>query len=167
MTIRDERPEDAAAVRAAVRAAFGQDEEADLVEALRNAGDAAIALVAEQGGAIVGHVLFSPMREPERCLGLAPVSVAPEFQGQGIGAALIRAGIEQAKREGWRGIFVLGHADYYPRFDFSPDAARGCASPFAGPHFMFLPLDDRVRAAERRDMPRVSAIEARAVGANA
>ena len=129
-------------MRAVVRAAFGQDEEADLVEALRRDGDATIALVAEQDGAVVGHVLLSPMREPERCLGVAPVSVTPGFQRQGIGAALIRAGVEQAKREGWRGIFVLGHANYYPRFDFSPDAARDFASPFAGPHFMFLPLTD-------------------------
>ena len=129
-------------MRAVVRAAFGQDDEADLVEALRRDRDAAIALVAERDGTIVGHVLFSPMREPERCLGLAPVSVTPGFQGQGIGSALIRAGIEQARRNGWRGIFVLGHADYYPRFGFSPEAARGFTSPFAGPHFMFLPLTD-------------------------
>ena len=129
-------------MRAVVRAAFGQDEEADLVEALRRAGDAAIALVAERDGAIVGHVVFSPMREPERCVGLAPVSVAPEFQGQGIGTALIRAGTEQARREGWRGVFVVGHAAYYPRFGFSPEATRNFASPFAGPHFMFLPLTD-------------------------
>ncbi len=51
-------------------------------------------------------------------------------------------GTEQARREGWRGVFVLGHAAYYPRFGFSPEAARGFASPFAGPHFMFLPLTD-------------------------
>ena len=127
-------------MRAVVRAAFGQDEEADLVEALHKAGNAAIALVAERGGAVVGHVMFSPMREPKRCLGLAPVSVVPEFQGKGIGAALIRAGVEQAQREGWRGVFVLGHADYYPRFGFGPEAARTFASPFAGPHFMYLPL---------------------------
>jgi putative acetyltransferase len=129
-------------VRAVVSAAFGQDDEAKLVEALRANGDAAIALVAEQDGAVAGHILFSPMREPERCLGLAPVSVAPAFQGQGIGAALIRAGIERARNEDWRGVFLLGHADYYPRFGFSPEAARGFASPFAGPHFMYLPLTD-------------------------
>ena len=127
-------------MRAVVRAAFGQDEEADLVEALRRDGDPAIAFVAERAGTVVGHILFSPMREPERCLGLAPVSVGPEFQGQGIGAALIRAGIQRARHEGWRGIFVLGHAGYYPRFGFSPEAARGFSSPFAGPHFMFLAL---------------------------
>lgn len=129
-------------MRAVVVAAFGQDDEAELVEALQNAGDAAIALVAERAGAVVGQVLFSPMREPERCLGLAPVAVLPEHQGEGIGVALIRAGIERARAEGWRGVFVLGHADYYPRFGFSPEAARGFESPFAGPHFMFLPLSD-------------------------
>ena len=127
-------------MRAVVAAAFGQDDEADLVEALHAAGDAAIALVAEQDGAVVGHVLFSPMRSPERCLGLAPVSVTPAHQGSGIGSTLIRAGLERAREEGWRGVFVLGHAGYYPRFGFSPEIARGFASPFAGPHFMFLAL---------------------------
>ena len=129
-------------MRAVVAAAFRQDDEADLVEALHTAGDAAIALVAELDRSIVGHALFSPMRSPERCLGLAPVSVMPALQGRGIGAALIRAGLERARNEDWRGVFVLGHADYYPRFGFSPEAARGFVSPFAGPHFMFLPLTD-------------------------
>ena len=129
-------------MRAVVRAAFGQDEEADLIEALRAAGDAAIALVAELEGAVVGQVMFSPMREPAGCLGLGPVSVGPDLQRGGIGSTLIRAGIQRAREEGWRGIFLLGHAKYYPRFGFSPEAARGFASPFAGPHFMFLPLSD-------------------------
>jgi putative acetyltransferase len=127
-------------VRAVVAAAFGQDDEAGLVEALHAAGDTAIALVAELDGAIVGHVLFSPMRAPERFLGLGPVSVTPDFQGCSIGSALIRAGLERARTQGWRGVFVLGHAAYYPRFGFSPEAARGFVSPFAGPHFMFLAL---------------------------
>ena len=127
-------------MRAVVAAAFGQDDEADLVEALHAASDAAIALVAEHDGEVIGHVLFSPMRSPEGCLGLAPVSVLPEHQSGGIGSKLIRAGIERAREERWRGAFVLGHAGYYPRFGFSPDAARGFTSPFAGPHFMFLPF---------------------------
>ncbi|HYD05229.1 MAG TPA: N-acetyltransferase, partial [Reyranella sp.] len=135
-----ERPDDRAAVCTVVEAAFGQPDEADLVEALQAAGDAAIALVAERDGAVVGHVMLSPMRAPERCLGLAPVSVAPEHQSAGIGSALIVAGIERARSGGWRGVFVLGHADYYPRFGFSPEAARGFESAFAGPHFMFLAL---------------------------
>ena len=129
-------------MREVVAAAFGQDEEADLVEALRDDGEVAISLVAEWEGEVVGHILFSPMREPERCVGLAPVSVTPDLQGHGIGAALIRAGIKRARREGWRGVFVLGHAGYFPRFGFSPERARGFASPFAGPHFMFLGLSD-------------------------
>ncbi|MCA1662253.1 MAG: N-acetyltransferase [Novosphingobium sp.] len=139
--MREERPEDAAAVRAVVSAAFGQDEEPDLVEALRAAGDALIALVAEIEGEVIGQVMFSPMRAPDRCLGLGPVSVLPEHQRDGIGSKLIRAGIERARAEGWRGVFLLGHSTYYPRFGFSPEAARGFASPFAGPHFMFLALN--------------------------
>ena len=125
-----------------VAAAFGQDDEADLVEALHAAGDAAIALVAEQDGTVVGHVLFSPMRSPAGCLGLAPVSVTPAHQGRGLGSALIRAGLERAREQGWRGVFVLGHAAYYPRFGFTHEAVRAFARPFAGPHFMLLPLRD-------------------------
>ena len=140
--IRDERPEDRAAVRAVVTAAFGQADEADLVEALHAAGDAAIALVGEVEGEVVGQVMFSPMRAPEHCLGLGPVSVLPEHQRDGIGSKLIRAGLERARHQGWRGVFLLGHRAYYPRFGFSPEAARGFASPFAGPHFMFLALSD-------------------------
>ena len=130
------------AVRAVVTAAFGQDEEADLVEALHAAGDAEIALVAVRGDAVIGQIMFSPMRAPERCLGLGPVAVALGHQSAGIGSALIRAGIDRAREQGWQGIFLLGHADYYPRFGFSPEGARGFASRFAGPHFMFLPLGD-------------------------
>ena len=61
MVIRPAAPEDHAAIRAVVEAAFGQPDEAALVDQLRADGDALVELVAEEGGAVVGHVLFSPM----------------------------------------------------------------------------------------------------------
>jgi len=84
MLIRDEEPGDLPAIRAVVEAAFGQRQEADLVDRLRADGDGVLSLVAVDGGKVVGHVLFSEMTAPFRALALAPVSVVPERQRSGI-----------------------------------------------------------------------------------
>ncbi len=138
MLIRDEGPADAPAVRAVVEAAFGRPLEADLIDRLRADGDAAVSLVAVDGGEVVGHVLFSRMAAPFRALALAPVSVAPHRQRSGFGTRLIRAGLDRARKGGWRGVFVLGDPAHYRRFGFDPALARGFACPYAGPHLMAL-----------------------------
>ncbi len=148
MIVRDETPGDHEAVRAVVSAAFGQDGEAGLVSALHQAGDAIIALAAEEDGRVVGHVLLSRMAAPFPALALAPVSVAPDRQGLGIGSALVRAALERARSEGWVGVFVLGDPGYYTRFGFSIAAAAGFSSPYAGPHFMLLALTEPLPASE-------------------
>jgi putative acetyltransferase len=140
MVIRDEGPADAPAVRAVVEAAFGRPLEADLIDRLRQDGDAAISLVAVDGGEVVGQVLFSGMAAPCPALALAPVSVAPHRQRSGVGTRLIRAGLDRAGEGGWRGVFVLGDPAYYRRFGFDPAVARGFASAYAGPHLMALAL---------------------------
>jgi putative acetyltransferase len=142
---------DAGAVDKVIRAAFagtdfGHQGEADLVRIIDADGDTLVSLVAEQGGAIVGHVLFSRMDiEADGAAlsgaGLAPVSVVPERQGQGVGDALIRAGLAALRKQDISISFVLGHESYYPRFGYSPDLAARFASPFAGPHFMAMMLD--------------------------
>ena len=141
MNIRDEGPDDSAGIRALVLAAFEGRQEADLVDRLRADGDAEISVVAVDGDQIVGHVLFSPMNAPFRALGLAPVSVAPDRQGEGIGESLIRAGLDRARQAGWQGVFVMGDPAYYSRFGFDPSLASGFASPFAGPYLMAAALD--------------------------
>ena len=139
------------AVDAIIRAAFagtdfGHQGEAELVRMIDADGDALVSLVAERDALIVGHVLFSRMDiEADggalAGAGLAPVSVVPGLQGQGIGDALIRAGIDALREQGVAISFVLGHQAYYPRFGYSPDLAARFASPFAGPHFMAMMLD--------------------------
>src|SRR3546814_21005305 len=74
--------------------------------------------------------------------GLAPVSVAPASQGQGIGDALISAGIDALREQGIAISFVLGHENYYPRFGYYPELAASIASLFDGPPFMAMMLDD-------------------------
>lgn len=145
IVVRWETPADQSAVREVVRAAFGRDEEADLVDALRAGGFTRLSLVAEQDGAIVGHVLFTrlPVETPGgvfETLALAPVSVLPEWQRRNVGSRLIRGGLAACRDRGHRAVIVLGHPDYYPRFGFSAAAASRLKSPFPGPHFMALEL---------------------------
>jgi len=107
------------------RDAFGRDEEARLVDALRAAGHVVLSLVAEVDGEVVGHVLFSPMTidsetASNRALCLGPVAVAPAHQKQGVGRALIEAGLAELRASGHGAVFLLGYPSYYPRFGFRP-----------------------------------------------
>lgn len=128
--IREERPEDCPAVYEVNRRAFPTPAEADLVDALRPMADPLISLVAVLDGRVVGHILFTPVQvvgeTGERtALGLAPMAVLPEFQSQGIGSRLVRAGLDACRALGYPAVVVLGHPDYYPRFGFEPAAPRG------------------------------------------
>src|SRR5688572_1870811 len=87
MLIRSERLTDIPRIRAVNLAAFETTTEADLVDALRAQAAAIVSLIAEDGDAIVGHILFSPVTltaHPElRIIGLAPMAVVPAKQRQG------------------------------------------------------------------------------------
>lgn len=75
-------------------------------------------------------------------LTFGPLSVLPEAQGMGVGAALVRHSIAEATRLGYRGIFIFGHPDYYHRFGFQNAAEFGVTTP-EGENFdafMALPL---------------------------
>ena len=158
--VRHEAPADRAAVQAVVAAAFGQADEADLVERLHADSEVVISLVADDGGVIVGHVLLSAMTAPFRALGLAPVSVVPARQGTGVGSALVREAIRLARQAGYAAVFVLGDEAYYSRFGFDVEAARGFASPYAGDHFAVLELAPlTVRTAAVNYAPAFAALD--------
>lgn len=137
LAVREEREEDHAAIRRVHEAAFGQPGEADLVDALRAAGDLVpeLCLVAESGGDVIGHIAFSraELDSGMEVLALAPVGVLPERQGEGAGSALNRAGLERAAATGFPLVVVLGHAGYYPRFGFEPADPLGIRAPFDVP----------------------------------
>jgi len=133
--IRSENGEDAGAVRHVLEAAFGSSEEADLVERLREANKATISLVAECGGQLVGHILFSPVTiAPPQArfngIGLAPVAVLPEFQKRGIGSHLICEGLEQCRDAGYEIVVVLGDHRFYERFGFSRASDHGLGNEY-------------------------------------
>jgi putative acetyltransferase len=59
--VRFEREEDLSEIRRVNELAFGQPNEADLVDALRIKAHPHISLVAVDGEEIVGHIFFSPV----------------------------------------------------------------------------------------------------------
>lgn len=146
MIVRDERPQDHAAVRAVNASAFETPAEADLVDALRAQAQPIVSLVAEANGEVVGHVLLSPVTLDAhpglRLMGLAPLAVAPAHQRRGIGAALVRAGLQRCRQLGIGAVVVPGHPSYYPRFGFQPSARFGIRSEFdaADEAFMLIEL---------------------------
>jgi putative acetyltransferase len=103
--------------------------------------------VIEENGKILGHIALSPMKaaadgQPIRALGLGPVAVMPDRQRSGIGSQLIHAATSWARTGNWRLIILLGDPDYYCRFGFSADAAKPFDSPYTGPYFQALWLDE-------------------------
>ena len=136
--IRREEPADIAAIHWVNERAFGRTAEADAIDLLRDRGAATLSLVAVIEDQVVGHLLFSPVtiESSERMspgLGLAPLAVLPEYQRQGIGTALMLAGLEECRRLGHERIIVLGHPAYYPRFGFERASRYGVRFEFAAP----------------------------------
>ena len=143
LLIRHETPADILGVRAVNEAAFETGAEAALVDALRENGKFTLSLVACIEGEVVGHILFTDIEmEPggaaPRILGLAPMAVRPEWQGRGIGSALVRRGLEDCLELGYRGIVVLGHPAFYPRFGFTPASRHGITCIYEAPDEAFM-----------------------------
>lgn len=72
---------------------------------------------------------------------LAPMSVAPKYQHQGIGSKLIEAIIKEAKKNNIDAIFVLGHPSYYPKFGFKPATEYQIKCEYDVPADVFMVLD--------------------------
>ncbi|WFP16417.1 GNAT family N-acetyltransferase [Citricoccus muralis] len=145
---RAERPgtvQDQEAVRAINVAAFPTSTEAELVDALRTdpgtwiEGLSMLSLVDD--GTPVGHALLTRcMVGGQPALALAPCAVDPAYQRQGAGAAAIRAVLDAARDRGENLVVVLGHPDYYPRFDFTRASRLGVTAPFEVPDEAFMAL---------------------------
>jgi CubicO group peptidase (beta-lactamase class C family)/predicted N-acetyltransferase YhbS len=148
VAIRSERPADEAAIRAVNEEAFGQAAEGRLVDALRGSPFfiRELSLVAEAaGGGIVGHILFTRLKivsedEVHPALALAPMSVRPAWQRQGVGSKLVRRGLVVARDLGHSLVVVLGHPSYYPRFGFRPASGFGVRPPFETSDEAFMAL---------------------------
>jgi putative acetyltransferase len=145
MLIRVEEQRDWAAVHAVNVSAFETPLEATIVDALRDQAQPLVSLIAEDNGAIVGHIMFSPVSLSGHpalgIMGLAPMAVAPAHQRKGIGSALVRAGLDQCRQLGFGAVVVLGHPVYYPRFGFSSSARFGIGCEYEVPEEAFMVVE--------------------------
>ena len=143
--IREEHPEDVTAIWEINTRAFGQDQEGNIVDALRSNGAALFSLVATWNGRVVGHIMYSPLSVGEVTgAGLGPLAVLPEHQRRGIGSELVKAGNQRLRETGCPFIVVLGHPAFYPRFGFIPASTYGITCEWEVPDaaFMVLVLDE-------------------------
>ena len=134
MTIRPERPEEFQAIELLIREAFLTAEVSDGDEhrfAARRRADGnylpGLALVAELGGRIAGHIMLTRfvLRDATAVLLVAPLSVAAEHRRRGIGTALLREGLRRGAKAGYAAALLLGDPDYYGRVGFRPSAGFG------------------------------------------
>lgn len=151
IVVRAETERDAVAVQLVNQAAFGGDQEVRLIRRLRDTDSVApgLSLVAEENGRVVGHLVLSKARlereggDALEILALGPMSVVPSHSHRGIGSRLVRAAIEEARRQGYPAIVVTGYPDYYRRFGFEPAAGRGLSCNLDAPESAVLVLELR------------------------
>lgn len=139
---------DAEGVHDLLARAFGREDEAVLVERLREtpAHVPALTLVADIHCEVVGFVMLTAAHVATEqgdvlVLALAPLAVDPDYQGRGIGSALASAAHDRARILGYPAVFVLGHPAYYARFGYRPASQFGVRSPFDAPDEAFMALE--------------------------
>ena len=116
--------QDRAAIEALYPEAFADEDLLPLVGNLLADPGITVSLVAVLGSAVVGNIIFTKCSVDgcdTRAALLAPLAVDPAFQGQGIGSALVRDGLQRLRENGTSMVFVLGDPDYYGRFGFRPE----------------------------------------------
>jgi putative acetyltransferase len=162
--IRAEIPADIDGIHALTAAAFAtavhsSHTEQFIVDALRARGELSVSLLAEHEGLLLGHVAVSPVAVSDGSAGwygLGPISVLPARQGQGIGAALMRAAIAALRQQDARGCVLLGEPGYYGRFGFR--AAPGLVLPgVPAEYFQALCLQPPLAQGEVRYSPAFDA----------
>ncbi|MDX6280745.1 MAG: putative acetyltransferase [Kribbellaceae bacterium] len=139
--MRQARPADDDAIDELVAAAFdGGDAELEIVRAIRALAIAlpGLELVAEDTGAVIGHVLLSKADLGGRSVpAVAPLSVRPNRQRSGVGSVLMAEVLTLADAQAWPLAALLGHPSYYPRFGFEPGRPLGVVyAPVDSPAFM-------------------------------
>jgi putative acetyltransferase len=154
MRIRPERRSEFARLHELVKTAFAtakvsNGDEQNFVDRLRAGGDyiPELALVAEDEGALIGHIMLtrtfvSTAKGPRPALLLAPLCVVLERRRRGVGARLIEAALDRARKLGHGAVALVGDPAYYSRFGFRPCASFGIANAngIPDPYVMALEL---------------------------
>jgi len=133
MIIRQETKQDFAVLRSFVTTAFltakvASGGEAAFMDSLRAEGFyiPELALVAEDGGKIVGQVMLTHAHVgASDILLLGPVAVFLPLRNRGIGSLLIRTALQKAKAMGHKAVCLVGDPAYYRRFGFKQASLYG------------------------------------------
>ena len=121
---RESSAEDSIAIESIYPRAFPDEDLVPLVQDLLQSPDVALSLVAVAGGEIAGHVIFTTCGVVGGNVNVAllgPLAVDPPWQKQGIGSALVQAGLQQLQGSGVSVVCVLGDPKYYGRFGFAAE----------------------------------------------
>lgn len=125
LEIRESVQADAAAIQSLYPEAFPDEDLLPLVRDLLQDAAVAVSLAGVIDSQIVGHAIFTRcgvVGSSVKAALLGPLAVAPAWQRQGIGNAIVRAGLQRMKDEDVSLICVLGDPGYYSRLGFLPDA---------------------------------------------
>jgi predicted N-acetyltransferase YhbS len=148
ISIRPEQPADLEEIYDLNKLVFGQDNEAKLVDHVRQGPNfiPELSLVAFSDNELIGYILFSRITIANgdyrhQSLGLASMIVHPSYQKRGIGAKLITYGLQKATELGFTDVFVFGHEFYFPKFGFVPAARWNIRPPFDAPPEVFMALE--------------------------
>ena len=148
ITIRPETLQDYKIIYQLNKQAFERDNEAKLVNNLRESSSFIpdLSLVAELENQIIGHILFVKIQiknssQETESLALAPMAVHPDFQKKGFGGRLILEGLKRIAALGFKSVIVLGHEHYYPKFGFEPAEKWGIKAPIEVPSEVFMALE--------------------------
>lgn len=143
LQVRKALDSDNQAIMDVVIAAFGDMEGQEITDLITGlladpGAQPSLSLVVTVDDYVVGHILFTNVQinHSQRVVSsaiLAPLSVHPEYQNQGIGGRLIKEGLKQLKAAGVELVFVLGHPGYYPKYGFSDAGLRGFEAPYPIP----------------------------------
>lgn len=143
-----EKNDNIVAIEQVITAAFGQEKEAKLVEAIRNSQNfiPELSIVATEESNLLGHILFSPIVIEAQgrtipALALAPLAVIPSRQREGIGTQLVQVGLSKCRQLNHSLVIVLGHPSYYQRFGFQTASQFGIRAPFSVPDEAFMVLE--------------------------
>ena len=125
LEIRESVQSDHAAIEALYPEAFPGEDLLPLVRELLQDAAIALSLVGTTGSRIAGHALFTKcgvVGSGVKAALLGPLAVAPTCQRQGVGSALVRAGLQRLETEDVSLVCVLGDPAYYSRLGFVPES---------------------------------------------
>ena len=120
--IRPERVEDGPLVEALNKESFGPGRFAKSAYRLREGVNpvAGLSFVAMEEGELRGSIRFWPVTiGMEKSLLLGPLAVKSDRRGRGLGIALMKRGIEEARAQGHASIILVGDEPYYVRVGFA------------------------------------------------